>query len=715
MDGYLLDALRRKQKSVEDLALLPPGDGFLLVEFGGCNPGRSQRQSPRPRRLPQNPQPRTDRPHLHLRRSQARLAHPRVRPRRHRLHPRRRHRLGGLGRRRRRSHSTRQLPPPDRRAHEGVRLPQRHVRPLRPGLRPHAPQLRPRNPRRHPQVPPVHRPRRRHRPRSRRLALRRTRRRPGPRRPPAQDVRPRAHGGLPHLQAHLRPHQPHEPRQAHRRPSSPTKTSASAPTTTPGSPKPTSPSPKTTAASPPPTSAASASEPAAKPTPAPCAPASWPPAKNSTPPAAAPICSGSSCRAKSSPTNGRTSRSKSPSTSASPAKPASPSAPSPSTWPPTRPSSSPTTTKANPRPLSHYAFGRIDVFARLAGYSPRLVNAVNNAPILSSIIKEDPPHPSAAASFPRFCEPFTPDRRLARDPRRRRDRRIPLPPEAPEVFLWADTFNNYFHPSAMRAAHQRPHHRRLPRHPPQAAPLLRPPPLRLRHALTPPKTTSSRSSTPSPRSSHAGTPIVVLEPSCASVFRDELTNLLPHDPRAAKLRDQTFLLSEFLVKHAPNYKPPQIDGKIIVHGHCHHRATMGMHDELALLRLTGADVELLDSGCCGMAGPFGFEKDKYDVSQTLGERVLLPAVRNKRRQHHPRHRRLQLRRTDHPEHQRQTHAPRRSPRPIKAGLGDSAASLSLPTADIPSRAKPTLNPDDADTRRSLSHHQTDTAQTSIAK
>ena len=130
----------------------------------------------------------------------------------------------------------------------------------------------------------------------------------------------------------------------------------------------------------------------------------------------------------------------------------------------------------------------------------------------------------------------------------------------------------------------------------------------------------------------AGTPIVVLEPSCASVFRDELTNLLPNDPRAAKLRDQTFLLSEFLVKHAPHYRPPQITKevaeKIIVHGHCHHRATMGMHDELALLRLTGAQVELLDSGCCGMAGPFGFERDKFDLSQKLGERVLLPAVRN---------------------------------------------------------------------------------------
>jgi Fe-S oxidoreductase len=54
---------------------------------------------------------------------------------------------------------------------------------------------------------------------------------------------------------------------------------------------------------------------------------------------------------------------------------------------------------------------------------------------------------------------------------------------------------------------------------------------------------------------------------------------------------------------------------------------MSMKDDMNLLRSTGAQVELLDSGCCGMAGPFGFEKDKFEVSQTLAERVLLPAVR----------------------------------------------------------------------------------------
>jgi Fe-S oxidoreductase len=278
------------------------------------------------------------------------------------------------------------------------------------------------------------------------------------------------------------------------------------------------------------------------------------------------------------------------------------------------------------RPLFHYAFGRIDRLAQLAGFAPRLVNAINNAPLICSLIKKILHiHPQRA--FPRFAKPFTPDRRLARDARRRHDRRPTLSATAPEVFLWADTFNNYFHPSTMRAAHQvlttAGFRVALPnRHLCCGRPLYdfgmlstaKDYLLKTLDALTP--------------QLQAGTPIVVLEPSCASVFRDEMTNLLPDDPRAQKLRNQTFLLSEFLVQHAPHYEPPQLSKiKVLVHGHCHHRATMGMVDELALLYATGADVQLLDSGCCGMAGPFGFEKKKFALSQKLGERTLLPAVR----------------------------------------------------------------------------------------
>jgi Fe-S oxidoreductase len=126
----------------------------------------------------------------------------------------------------------------------------------------------------------------------------------------------------------------------------------------------------------------------------------------------------------------------------------------------------------------------------------------------------------------------------------------------------------------------------------------------------------------------AGIPIVVLEPSCASVFRDELRNLFPMDQRATRLRNQTFLLSEFLEHHAPGYEPPQLGQKVLLHGHCHHKSIMKLNDEESLLRKMGADLQSMDSGCCGMAGPFGFERDKYAVSQAVGERVLLPAVRN---------------------------------------------------------------------------------------
>src|SRR5262249_6878660 len=124
-----------------------------------------------------------------------------------------------------------------------------------------------------------------------------------------------------------------------------------------------------------------------------------------------------------------------------------------------------------------------------------------------------------------------------------------------------------------------------------------------------------------------GTPIVVLEPSCASVFRDELNELMPHDPLANKLVSQTFLLSEFLEKNVENYQLPKLKRKAIVQGHCHHKAIMRMKSEQKVLKEMELDFNELASGCCGMAGSFGYEKDKYDVSIKVGERVLLPEVR----------------------------------------------------------------------------------------
>ena len=122
--------------------------------------------------------------------------------------------------------------------------------------------------------------------------------------------------------------------------------------------------------------------------------------------------------------------------------------------------------------------------------------------------------------------------------------------------------------------------------------------------------------------------MVGIEPSCVATFRDELPNMLPHDEDARRLSQQTLTLDEFLVQEARNYEPPEINRKAIVHGRCHQEAIMKMTAEQELLTKLGLDFEILDSGCCGLAGSFGFEKGHYDISMKVGERWLLPAARN---------------------------------------------------------------------------------------
>jgi Fe-S oxidoreductase len=101
----------------------------------------------------------------------------------------------------------------------------------------------------------------------------------------------------------------------------------------------------------------------------------------------------------------------------------------------------------------------------------------------------------------------------------------------------------------------------------------------------------------------------------------------PHDENARKLAENTFTLSEFLDKKVPGFQPPKVQRKAVVQGHCHHKAIMRFKEEENLMSKMGLDAEVLESGCCGMAGSFGYEKDKYEVSVACGERVLLPAVR----------------------------------------------------------------------------------------
>ncbi len=102
--------------------------------------------------------------------------------------------------------------------------------------------------------------------------------------------------------------------------------------------------------------------------------------------------------------------------------------------------------------------------------------------------------------------------------------------------------------------------------------------------------------------------------------------MCPHDEDARRLAAQTKTLAEFL--HVGGYQPPPLGRPAIVQGHCHHKAIMGLDAERALLEKMGVQWGVEDWGCCGMAGSFGYEADKYDVSMKVGERHLLPAVRS---------------------------------------------------------------------------------------
>lgn len=288
--------------------------------------------------------------------------------------------------------------------------------------------------------------------------------------------------------------------------------------------------------------------------------------------------------------------------------------------------------EGRPRPRQAYAFGFVYHWVRLASKIPGLANLVTQAPLLRALAK-------AAAGMPQ-------ERQIPRFARRTfkawwkeksasaadgRAHGITGNGEtnvfAPRVVLWADTFNNHFFPETLAAAAEVledagfrvvvPEPFLCCGRPLYDFGLLDQAKHRLRHTLD----------TLRPEI-EAGTPIVGLEPSCVSVFRDELTNLFPDDRDAVRLSRQTRTLGEFLVEHAKGYEPGRLERKAVVHGHCHHKVVLGFRPDEEVLGRIGIDFQTLDSGCCGLAGSFGFEKgEKYDVSMKAGERVLFPAVR----------------------------------------------------------------------------------------
>jgi Fe-S oxidoreductase len=113
------------------------------------------------------------------------------------------------------------------------------------------------------------------------------------------------------------------------------------------------------------------------------------------------------------------------------------------------------------------------------------------------------------------------------------------------------------------------------------------------------------------------------------VFRNELASMLPNDEDAKRLGRQTYSLGEFLAQGATHWDPPPLERKALVHFHCHQRATTDTDCDRQMLDRLGLDYEVLEDGCCGLAGSFGYETgERYEVSVKAGERVLLPAVRD---------------------------------------------------------------------------------------
>jgi FAD/FMN-containing dehydrogenase/Fe-S oxidoreductase len=283
------------------------------------------------------------------------------------------------------------------------------------------------------------------------------------------------------------------------------------------------------------------------------------------------------------------------------------------------------------RPRSAYAFAHIDVWARIASHFPAVANLTTQLPVLREIAKlvAGMPHqrripPFANQTFRTWFE-----RRRVVGPRSLDIGQRPTTNDRspfPHVLLWPDTFNNYFHPATAQAAvhvlEAAGFHVQLPK-----ANLCCGRPLYDFGLLDRAKSLLRRILDVLDTEIAGRVPLVILEPSCAAVFRDELLNLFPHDERARKLSQQTFLLSEFLEKKAKHFTLPKLPRKALLHGHCHHKSIMKMTDEEAVLKKMEVDFHAPAPGCCGMAGSFGFEREKYEVSLAIGELELLPAIR----------------------------------------------------------------------------------------
>ena len=269
------------------------------------------------------------------------------------------------------------------------------------------------------------------------------------------------------------------------------------------------------------------------------------------------------------------------------------------------------------RPPSHYSMGWIPLWARLAATAPGLVNAVTHAPGLSELVRRlggiaaERPLPVFAPQ--RFTDWFG-----HRGPRGTGERG--------DVVLWPDTFVNNLHPAVGQAAVEVLEAAGFRVHVPQQTVCCG-----LTWISTGQLDVARRVAQRTLRVLRGplrrGVPIVGLEPSCTAVFRSDLPEMMPHDQDVHRLQNLTHTLAELLNDRAADWSTPRLDAPAVVQPHCHQHAVLGTDPDAELMRRFGLDAQLLDVGCCGLAGNFGFERGHFSVSMRSAELGLLPAVR----------------------------------------------------------------------------------------
>jgi FAD/FMN-containing dehydrogenase/Fe-S oxidoreductase len=268
------------------------------------------------------------------------------------------------------------------------------------------------------------------------------------------------------------------------------------------------------------------------------------------------------------------------------------------------------------RPLQALFFGRIHDLARVASHAPSLANLFTAGPFAAFARWMLGFHPERA--LPVFARPTFRAWFASRGAVKRTDA---------EVVLLPDTFTNFFAPAIPIAATEvieragfrvvLPNRDLCCGRPMLEAGMLDAARVRLVEMVETLRPFVER-----------GAAIVGVEPSCLLTLRDELPAMFPRSTDVRRLADTALLFDEFIARHAHDFAAPRLAGRAIVHGHCHSKALVGMAAELDVLRRCGQlEPELADTGCCGMAGAFGYGAERFAISRTIGERVLLPAVR----------------------------------------------------------------------------------------